>query len=38
MFIQYGYQKFLIRKIRDLRLKKQASLRVSAEELVKAIM
>ena len=31
MFIQYGYQKFLIREIRDLRLKKQASVRVSAE-------
>ena len=30
MFIQYGYQKFLIREIRDLRLKKQASVRVSA--------
>ena len=38
MFIQYGYQKFLIREIRDLRLKKQASVRVSAEELVKLIM
>ena len=31
MFIQYGYQKFLIREIKDLRLKKQASVRVSAE-------
>ena len=31
MFIQYGYQKFLIREIKDLRLKKQASVMVSAE-------
>ena len=38
MFIQYCYQKFLIREIKDLRLKKQASVRGADEELVKPIM
>ena len=38
MFIQYGYQKFLIREMKDLELKKQASVMVSAEGLVKQIV
>ena len=38
MFIQYGYQKFQIREIKDPRLKKQASVRVSAEVFEKSIM
>ena len=38
MFIQYGYQKFLIKEIKELGLKKQASIMVSAEELATRIM
>ena len=38
MFIQYGYQKFLIKEIKELGLKKQASVTVSAEELATQIL
>ena len=37
MFIQYGYQKFLIGEIKEQGLKKQASVIVSAEGLAKQI-